>query len=145
VTLWSFVSIKPMNVSVISQAANIWNRFPRRLSHGYGGSLWSDLISEIVIIMTSFLLNSFLKMSYTSEEEALKGIQKGDLWGYITVPENYTSHLRDRVVNGRFSESETLNGSEFGVALDMSGKHLKFEIFLKYRIVYCRLCIFQIS
>jgi hypothetical protein len=57
-----------------------------------------------------------------SEEEALENVKNGKTWGYISFPKNYSEHLADRIVAGKFAENDTLAGSVVRLRLDMSRK-----------------------
>ncbi|CAL8083324.1 unnamed protein product [Orchesella dallaii] len=57
---------------------------------------------------------------YDTKEEAINEIHKGNLWGVLTIPANYSQHIVDRSSAGNFAENATLDGTILGTTLDMS-------------------------
>ncbi len=42
--------------------------------------------------------------------------------GYLTIPSNFSAHLKDRLIFRLHADNETLDGSTVGVRLDMTRK-----------------------
>ncbi|CAL8089214.1 unnamed protein product [Orchesella dallaii] len=58
---------------------------------------------------------------FSTKEEALNEIKMGNLhYGILSIPTNYTTHVRDRDVAGNFPFNETIEGTTIGISLDYS-------------------------
>jgi len=58
-----------------------------------------------------------------SKEEALSSVNKGNTWGYIEFPQNYSSSLTNKYAFGNFPDNESLLNSEISFHLDYSSKY----------------------
>ncbi|CAL8123130.1 unnamed protein product [Orchesella dallaii] len=55
-----------------------------------------------------------------STELAYEQVKEGNLWGYFVFPTNYSQHLANLVVEQKFAENETIEGSRVSLRMDMS-------------------------
>lgn len=63
-------------------------------------------------------------MNFDSEDVALEQVQKGDLWGYISFPANYSQAIFDRILSGGDPTNETLENSLISFEMDMTSKSI---------------------
>jgi hypothetical protein len=59
-----------------------------------------------------------LQIPVASDEEALTTVQNGRAWGYLSIPSNYTSHMKDRSVWRNFVTNDTMDGSTLTARID---------------------------
>jgi hypothetical protein len=67
-------------------------------------------------------------MRVYSEEEAVEEIQAGRLWGYMSVPENYSQHMGDRALSRNYATNETIDGTTISFRMDMSRKIIRSQL-----------------
>ncbi|XP_021950774.1 ABC transporter G family member 23 [Folsomia candida] len=79
------------------------------LASGAGCKYVSSLPEEQVIMS-----------NFDSEEDGLFAIKSGKIWGYLSIPENFTEYLRLRGLHRNFADEETITGSTISIKMDMS-------------------------
>lgn len=89
-------------------------------------------------------------VNFDDEATALKEVQKGDLWGYISFPENYSQAIFDRILSGGDPTNETLENSLISFEMDMTSKQIAetirtefFFTYQKYIMSLFKLCDFD--
>ena len=51
---------------------------------------------------------------------ALDEIEKGNLWGFISFPANFSQAMIERGIAGNLADNETLHSSRIRIKMDMS-------------------------
>jgi hypothetical protein len=92
-------------------------------------------------VLIGLIIFTLFQKSYASVEDAVEDIKKGQIWGYINFPQNYSSYLIDRGANPAFALDETYDGSRITFDMDMSnqqiGHNLKrifIEVYYKFLV-----------
>ncbi|ODM94406.1 ABC transporter G family member 20, partial [Orchesella cincta] len=57
---------------------------------------------------------------YQSEEKAIEATKQTEIAAFITFPENFTAHMKDRILFNNFAENSTLDGSQIELRRDMT-------------------------
>jgi len=65
---------------------------------------------------------------YETEQEALKSVEKGHIYGFLTFPSNFSTELFNRLIAGPVPTNESIIGSTISVQLDMSSKFEFYEL-----------------
>ncbi|ODM87848.1 ABC transporter G family member 23 [Orchesella cincta] len=136
--------VKDMSIGVIN------NEFPNWLEEC--GTEERGCSSGNLEGLSCRYLNSLPKdtlnlIPYTTKEEAVDDVHRGNLWGILTIPANYSKHIIDRSTAGNFAENDTLEGTILRTHLDMSHYmaavlmvrkfYLSFETYIKELGVDC--------
>ncbi|ODM97298.1 ABC transporter G family member 23 [Orchesella cincta] len=136
--------VKDMSIGVIN------NEFPNWLEEC--GTEERGCSSGNLEGLSCRYLNSLPKdtlnlIPYNTKEEAVDDVHRGNLWGILTIPANYSKHIIDRSTAGNFAENDTLEGTILRTHLDMSHYmaavlmvrkfYLSFETYIKELGVDC--------
>lgn len=65
---------------------------------------------------------SFLQQIYNTNEEAIKEVERGRVWGAMIFQKNYSESLVQRTEAGRYATDYTIEASDVDVRMDMSSK-----------------------
>ncbi|CAL8109728.1 unnamed protein product [Orchesella dallaii] len=63
---------------------------------------------------------SLTLIPFADDTQAIQSVQRGDSWGYVNIPINYTANMKERMLARQFSTNETIIGSIIGIHMDMS-------------------------
>ncbi|CAG7829425.1 unnamed protein product [Allacma fusca] len=65
---------------------------------------------------------------FVTEEDAIKEIEMGQLWGYISFPQNFSIALMDRELNGNAADNSSIYESRIRIQMDMSNQQIAFSL-----------------
>lgn len=62
------------------------------------------------------------------EEDAIREIELGQLWGYMSFPYNFSIALMDRELNGNAADNISIYESRIRIQMDMSNQQIAFSL-----------------
>ncbi|XP_021960922.1 ABC transporter G family member 20 isoform X3 [Folsomia candida] len=65
---------------------------------------------------------------YENETAAISEIEKGNMWGYISFPSNFSEAMIERGISGNLADNETLHASRIKIKMDMSNQQIAFSL-----------------
>ena len=71
-------------------------------------------------------------VSFDTEDEARNAVKKGDAWGAITFPSNYTDSLEVRLNDGKFADDWSIDYSNVEITMDMSSEFLQRKFYYSF-------------
>lgn len=77
-------------------------------------------------------------VSYGTEDEARDAVEKGDAWGAITFPSNYTESLEVRINDGKYADDWSIDYSNVEITMDMSSEFTTKIFILEVFFIYDR-------
>uniref|UniRef100_A0A1A9WH88 ABC transmembrane type-2 domain-containing protein n=1 Tax=Glossina brevipalpis TaxID=37001 RepID=A0A1A9WH88_9MUSC len=74
--------------------------------------------------------NRSMMMIFThTDDEAADLVRQGKAWGSLTIANNFTQALTERIESGRYADNGTLDASELNLRLDMSNQQISTILF----------------
>lgn len=59
---------------------------------------------------------------FEDDDAAFNDVKRGASKGYLVFPDNFTNHMKNRALQKKFADNETLDGSTITVHMDFSGE-----------------------
>ncbi|OXA63736.1 ABC transporter G family member 20 [Folsomia candida] len=81
---------------------------------------------EICNFMDTFDKDEFIWVPANSYEDGLDQVKQGKTTGLIEFPQNYATHLKNRMTLRNFADNETILGSTISIRLDETDRMLAF-------------------
>lgn len=70
-------------------------------------------------------------VSYDTEDEGRDAVKRGDAWGVITFPSNYTDSLEVRINDGKYADDWSIDYSNVEITMDMSNQQIGYLLLKK--------------
>ena len=71
-------------------------------------------------------------MHFNTLDDAIDATRRGDIWGVVHFPQNFTDEFVVRQTDGKESDNATIIGSQIGVNLDWSSKFFDFHLTFQF-------------
>jgi hypothetical protein len=65
---------------------------------------------------------------FESDADALAGVKAGDVWGFISIPPNFTQLSMEKALAGLYADQDTVDNSRIDLELDMTNVYASATI-----------------
>lgn len=109
-----------MRLGVVNHETPNWKDDCASLNYSVDNPCGLNLSCKFLDQLKYHTKDSFELVSVKSEVNAVEQVKRGQLWGFMSIPEDYSEHVKLRKSYGLYPDDESLNGSVITLRLDNS-------------------------